>query len=795
MAAQLRFVMNRALQIALLVIGTGIAFGFTAVVIAVSVISESRIPPGVSAGNYLTIGRETYSGEFSAISLQEVRYLKTVIPEADIAGLQTSEMILKTANGRSLSATGSVVTPNFFSVLGIDLGTGRAASPETTDTYVVISHRLWTEYYGGQNIIGEFLVPQQGTPVLITGVTDSAFTGLFSSNVDYWIVNPPSEWRRVPPIPNLTEAEKQQLIDILPNAMAVCAVSETFPISSVQRRLDRFRFSDQFVDVGGVRFHIPYADDDRLQAITGIEKNPQERQFIQTRITLIKAAIPALLIISSLATVTFLLSQGISNQRRQNLKVALGAKLSHVYSDLLLTNLAWALLVAIVTGLSSVFIARSLVTIKPFSSYLGSINTYSLLQGIFVSLLLQFLSFGCSVSYASWHLTRNFISPFAARQSRRTATVTLILRRTLVAISTVCVAAVFLVGFMYVSRASDALPDGSRHSYAVRFSQTDYRTVPDEIRAARRAIEDTFRRDPAVSSVGAAMLLPLSEMPHTPVRIRANSDRDLSRQSFPIVSVSTDFFEAVGLEVLHGRLPRQGNGSEFAVSLDAATLIGGDPEKAVGIELSFGQNEITRSGSIVGVVSNISFGRYSDESTPVIYEDLDSVQVPQSSTGFAVRYSGNAKSFTNLIKNTTWPASHILHSKATIASLFHSQFLEEHSLRILTAIISIFLIATAISAVAGLLADQVVADTYNLRVKRILGARTSDLVREYCDSFRVDTLYAVVGIGIAGYLAYKLKFATIPMIIASASHALLLVGLMLVLLTVILMNSRHYQGR
>lgn len=92
-------------------------------------------------------------------------------------------------DGRAVS--GTLVTGNFFQVLGVHAALGRALTQEDDERsagrpVIVLSHRAWTRLFeGDRKAIGRTLLVN-GTPHEIIGVMPPGFRGLAVTPPDYW---------------------------------------------------------------------------------------------------------------------------------------------------------------------------------------------------------------------------------------------------------------------------------------------------------------------------------------------------------------------------------------------------------------------------------------------------------------------------------------------------------------------------------------------------------------------------------------------------------------------------------
>jgi putative ABC transport system permease protein len=90
------------------------------------------------------------------------------------------------------SIFGSVVTVNYFSVLGAVPAVGRLFGPEDSDQagaspVVVLSHRFWTRRFNNDPTIVGRALSLNGRPVTVVGVASEAFNGTGFRALDVWV--------------------------------------------------------------------------------------------------------------------------------------------------------------------------------------------------------------------------------------------------------------------------------------------------------------------------------------------------------------------------------------------------------------------------------------------------------------------------------------------------------------------------------------------------------------------------------------------------------------------------------
>ena len=90
--------------------------------------------------------------------------------------------------GRPVSST--LVTGNFFQVLGVQAALGRTLTPGDDEPSagrpIVLSHRSWIKLFAGDPAVIGRSVPVNGVPCVVVGVMPEEFRGLGIGPPDYW---------------------------------------------------------------------------------------------------------------------------------------------------------------------------------------------------------------------------------------------------------------------------------------------------------------------------------------------------------------------------------------------------------------------------------------------------------------------------------------------------------------------------------------------------------------------------------------------------------------------------------
>jgi predicted permease len=105
--------------------------------------------------------------------------------------IEPTPMALGSMEGDADRIYGTVVSGNFFDVLGVRPEKGRmlqAADDRAGDSPVaVISHKLWQQQFGGSTGVTGRTILLNGQPVMVVGIAPEGFTGTTVLNADIWL--------------------------------------------------------------------------------------------------------------------------------------------------------------------------------------------------------------------------------------------------------------------------------------------------------------------------------------------------------------------------------------------------------------------------------------------------------------------------------------------------------------------------------------------------------------------------------------------------------------------------------
>jgi hypothetical protein len=232
-------------------------------------------------------------------------------------------------NGRTMG--GSLVTGNFFQVLGVGAAQGRVLTPADDDARqpaVVLSDRGWTTHFANDPAVLSRSLLINGIRYDIVGVMPKGFRGLMVGAPDYW-----ASLSLIEQLQPALAAEKKEIdVDIIgrlrPGMSREVALAQLIAWDS--RRID-----------GG--------EERRSAGITlvprrGTVPQPMESVLIFTPLF---ASFGLILLIGCANVASLLLARAVSRQKEVGVRLSLGASRGQIVRQLLTESVILALAAAV----------------------------------------------------------------------------------------------------------------------------------------------------------------------------------------------------------------------------------------------------------------------------------------------------------------------------------------------------------------------------------------------------------------------------------------------------------------
>jgi predicted permease len=433
-------------------------------------------------------------------------------------------------DGRVLS--GTLVTGNFFQVLGVSAALGRTLTPSDDErsggnAVVVLSHRSWTQRFASDPGILNRTLLLNDVPFQIVGVMPEGFRGLVVGAPDYWApLSLFGQLRRMH-----AGREDSAGVDI---------------VGRLRHGLSREQALAELVvwDSRGVERRAG----DRLATNLVLEPKlgrVRQRAEVMVLLTPLFFAFGLILMIGCANVANLLFARAVARQREIGIRLATGASRRRIVSQLLTESLLLALVSAVVAfGISRIVLGVTIsMVMSTMPPDIGDIRlsmppadwrvALFLLGGAFVSTI--FFALAPALQATRVELVRAIRGEVVSdARPGRTRNVLIALQVTASALLLIC------SGVFLRSALSAATLDPG-----VRTVDTVTVGVKDE--QIRHAMIEALSREPVVASIAASFPGPLNG----PRAAFAEGPTGKSAVGYKLVS--PEYFSVLGIEILRGR--------------------------------------------------------------------------------------------------------------------------------------------------------------------------------------------------------------------------------------------------
>jgi len=426
---------------------------------------------------------------------------------AQHAGLENAAAFMASGvvvggDAQPMRREGMHVTPSFFATLGVQPALGRAFLPEEAaagkDHVAILSHRLWTESYGGRaDALGQSIL-LGGAPHVIVGVLPANFD-LFLPMTETWVIQDTDVFVPVGPAFPLAQRRSIFTFEVLarrkPGVSLVQAQNE---LAQIARGL-----AEKYRDTNHGR---------------GLVFTPLLDQIVggtRPALLLLMAAVGAVLLAACVNLANLMIGRLAAREQELAVRTALGASRGRLARQLL----AESLLLVTLGGAAGVLVAwrllpqiSAMVDGRMFGAASIALNPQALAFALLLSLAAGVVS-GLLPARALWHSQREESLHGAGRSSagtRRTR-----LRKGLV-VTEIALSSLLLVGagllgtsLLALLRVSPGFDPAQMVTLQLSLSPTRYQTRADVARALT-AITERLRQLPGVTGATVTGSLPFS---------------------------------------------------------------------------------------------------------------------------------------------------------------------------------------------------------------------------------------------------------------------------------------------
>ena len=751
---------RRPAKLAYFVISLGLSFGFVAAVATLAHASWFRLPVGVEDRDYVTAMRTLAGGSIEPMSLRDFDEIARRVPEVSwfyVMPVYSLFFNPASSSGVEELLLAHLASPRFFEHLGVRPAFGTLA-PTQRAPAAVIADEIWRRSYGRQDIIGEYLTIEDGTPIPIIGVAPPGFEGPVQGPANVWLMNLPLEITVSPAADGVNAEGKRTIAYMQPNVTVFGVIPEgkddDAEFAAARDRLAEHRFDSKMVWVelesdpsveGMPARSKPYysaaRDSDRVFFSRGLETSPDKRAEVVQRTLWLALVVAMLLLMAFVSVVEFLLAEHVSREDEQNVRIAVGAAPMDLFGRALAENLLLAAAMGVVGWLAAGYALDVLLRVEPFASYLREIAAASWIAGTSLAGLLLVLALVVCLAFVSW-----FVSRSAAALVRSGKWLQRTTRQFLLLVCLASFVVVLSLAGRYFGDARVSLGLANPHVAVVHLRDPNWE--PGSVTGFQLAEAiDAIEALHGVRAAAAATLAPVASKDLLHIwALKIAGTPGLEDVTFFENHVTSGFFRTVGVELVAGRM-FEDNRTEIVVSRAAAEALGG-VDAALGAPLTAtydGRSKWART--VVGVVGDVSYGDYTDGIPRMIY-------APKYGNAYRHRWLVDAEpwldvadALTQLPQYQGWEVHW-----DTPAQRFRKQFLGKRSVDVVLAVAAGFALVLALSGVGNSLARNIAETRSRIGIRFALGATPAELaLAQSATSVRELVVVAAVvgGAGIA----------------------------------------------
>ena len=646
---------------------------------------------------------------------------------------------------------GSLVTGNFFQILGVSAGRGRTLTPSDelgSGQVIVLSHRAWSRYFVGDPGVLTHTVVVNGTPFQVVGVMPEGFRGLTVAAPDFWApLSVVGHFRRV-------DVGRER-------SVGTGIVGRLKPGLSREQALAELRVWDsRRAAEDSVERLAPSLAEGRssnliLEPRQGTVPLSADVMLLFTPLFL---AFGLVLMIACANVANLLLARGVSRQREIGIRLAMGASRRRIIRQLLTESLLLALVsAALAFGISRLVLTAAVYAVtSTWAPAIGDIRlavppadwrvALFLVAGAMVSTM--FFALAPALQATRVELVRAMRGEVVrdARPGRA--------RNALVALQVTASVLLLICSAIFLRSAWGA----ATIDPGLRTADTVFVSIANE--QARSALLEAVKSDPSVVSVAASWPGALGghraafaeASASAPKASVANGVSDKSPIAYTFVS--PEYFSVLGIDIVRGRgftpTERSTSIAVAVVSESVARQLWPDRD-AIGQVLRLepdqtggapGPDEpplLSRTFDVVGIARDVPGFRFVSSNVAVVYVPI---AAEAAQTSLTVRVHGDPESARLALVERLAAIDPNMGEVTTLRTI---TFMVTYVLRIafwLTLVLGALALVLTLSGLFSVLSYLVEQRSREIGVRMALGA-----TRQSIGTFVLAQVAGPVGIG------------------------------------------------